>query len=499
MKLELRLHTDRFVVSEAIFVEVIFTNLGTEPRLVPNPGHEVNWQPTFTLQGPAYPKGLTFSARQAVLGDPTQNPAGVSPVLLEVPPGQSVQEQIPLSRWFELTAPGHYRLTADYREGSELVSARPVSFDLDKLTVVAASLGADLGHTSQQDTPADWLHQAPAGRRLYTLAYTEPRTDIEMAAATFALTRSSPNISFLSGVPQAAERVYVPWASYRRSESFHGWHVWSERSRLCALPLLSSLPGCFDLKGGFERVVRPTLLSPSGELDVFLLNFRSSELGLVRFPAAEEGKAPAPRLLWKQAVKGKVMAARASFAPGGGRRVVVIAQDGESLAVHLVDAGDGSAVPVVHSFAVADGIAVAGSEPGLTTGADGETRVAALFERMDRRAASGSRRRSIAIFDARLDAGGKLVGSAAVEDLGLTDALLAGAAVAYPVLEGRPPRRDWMLQTEKKRVYGSSFGRPMVEPSGGAPLLPFEMIALGSVTYYLTKGGDTGPQLVPLR
>ena len=491
MKLELELKADHFVVSEAIHAKVIFTNEATTPRSAPNPAHEVNWQPTFTLQGPGHPQGFTFSARQAVLGDPTQDPAGVNPVLLEVPPGQSVAGQIPIARWGRLTVPGQYRLTADYRDGNQLVSARPVTFTLKALTVTAASVGADLGQASLPHSPAVWLDQGAGGQRLYYLAYTEERPDLGEV--------SSPSVTFLCDAPQAAERVYLPWANHRRAETGHHWYVWSERSRLCAVPLLSRRPGALDLRGGLDQVVRPPLLPPSGELDVFLLNFRSSELGLVRFPAAEEGKAPAPRLLWKQAVKGKVMAARASFAPGGGRRVVVIAQDGESLAVHLVDAGDGSAVPVVHSFAVADGIAVAGSEPGLTTGADGETRVAALFERMDRRAASGSRRRSIAIFDARLDAGGKLVGSAAVEDLGLTDALLAGAAVAYPVLEGRPPRRDWMLQTEKKRVYGSSFGRPMVEPSGGAPLLPFEMIALGSVTYYLTKGGDTGPQLVPLR
>lgn len=478
MQICLTLPALRFVISEAIPLTVTFTNADTAPRQIPLPLTELNTQPWFTLKGPQYPQGHRFNPRSASVG--LEAGPSPSPALQVLAPGQSATEQLPLHLWAPITEPGAYELVAQLDDGSRTIVSDPIYFSVDPLSVQSAAIAADVGARSQRQVRSAWVIDGERERRLYMASYTEGRPELG-EAPTAAL-------RFVQALPQSGTSVYVPWTNYDRTESFHHWYLWRQESTLCARALLSQRPGCIDLPAPLDSVVRSPLLVRSGEVDVFVLAAGGHEIGLVRFPPpAKEQDTIEPRLLWRYPVRGKLVSARASLSapPANERRLVVVTQLQDAVEIHHINVGAGARPSASQSFLLRDVVAAPGSEPGIMIDGQGFTQLSVILE-------SQRRAQGIVILDATLKPDGQWLGPPVARQLGITEDPLRFAAIAFPVQAQSAMRRDWLVATSSQKIYGGTFGQKTARQAGGAPVLPFEMIALSQATYYMVKEAKSG-------
>src|ERR1700745_3930932 len=65
VQIQLQIPNDRFIVGEDIALHVSVTNDAAGDVSIPDPFYRDNWQPTYTITGPASPGGRTFSFRSA--------------------------------------------------------------------------------------------------------------------------------------------------------------------------------------------------------------------------------------------------------------------------------------------------------------------------------------------------------------------------------------------------------------------------------------------------
>ncbi|NMO17212.1 hypothetical protein HPC49_13155 [Pyxidicoccus fallax] len=481
MKLELQLPKDRFLAGESIDVDLRLTNTGPSSVEAPLLKDEANDFPVYTLTGPGFPQGETFSYRSVKWKEPGSVPPATSPMVRSVRPGSSLAGGFRLQEWKPLDQPGRYTLQARIEWKGWTASSDPVSFTLEPAASMGAGLGVDAGVARRGPLRLVWLTQAAEGRALgQTLVY-EKRPDLGEVKHSGAQT--------LRQVGPRATEPFIPWANFDPAEGLWGWHGWREEGTLLALPIGAETPQSFDLGSPAARLVRPALMAaPSGDLDQFVLSEDGRELRWVRFSfPSGEGTASAPTVRWKHVLPAPALAARAALgtvAQGGSRRVALVSEEGGALVLHLVDVGDGSGPARVRSARVPQGHALRASEPGIGIDDQGGTRVAVVFSTD----AAGTR---LALAEAVFpsDAGG--VPTAGETPLASLDKgeRVAEAAVVYGVPGPQAPHGLVLLEGGDALSVASPERRFRL-PS--PPALPLTPLRLNTTTYVVLVDPQKG-------
>ncbi|MBI5384820.1 MAG: hypothetical protein HZA90_09055 [Verrucomicrobia bacterium] len=492
MEIHLTLPKASFLTSEALPLRVVMTNAGAAPVEVPDPLHEANWQPTFTLTGPGLPPpGRVMSARAAVLGDLSPSPDGVAPVLRKIEPGQNFERQLPLHAWLQLSAPGPYQIAGNLEWRGLTARSAPVSFTLEKLNPVALAVGVDEGVASKRQIPAAWLHQGGKGRRLYSAVFTEERPDLAEIGP--------PTATYLQETGADAADLLVPWTNYDRNESFHHWFAWREGSRLFARSLLAKEPLSLDLGRPPERLLRPALLPSSGDLNILVLSGDGRELLATRFAAPSGEGAPAPgHVLWRLPLPWPLRGARAALAPPSlpnARRAALVSQDADTLLLSLLDTSKADGPGELKTVRVREARALADSEPGLWIDAAGNSHVAVLCEKPheDPR----RKERSLALASANFAPDGTLLAPATLTVLTPLETAVKTATAAFAVA-GAQAQLGWAALLENGQViHLHSGGQP--RRLENPPAVPLELLPRSQAFYLLTLDPAVGPRFVALQ
>ena len=481
MQINLKFASSSYLAGENIGMTVTVTNDTRSPIEIPDPFHRDNWQPTYTLTGPSYPKGQTFSFRSVALKDTQPEPEGVDPVLVTLGPGQSLEEEIPLQSWLPLNELGEYEIAAQLKWKGLAAQSAPVRFRVEKSQAESASAGVDVEAPGTAGEWVEWFHKESAGQRLYTALFKRPHSDVHGYEAF------SVQAIFTAGA-QATD-LLSPWTNYNRLAELAKWRAWREGSSLVGL--VTGFPTAQRLELGAvpEGIVRPALMSRAGELDIFFLTAGKPELGLARFPVPKwEGAQTPARVLWRTPLAAKPVAARCAIAPESAasqRRVLVVAQDQGSAAVQFMNAADGANPGQWVTARIPNSIAMPGAEPGLRVAEDGTAHAAILL-------LTDAAARRFAIADMVFGRDGRLRGEVAVKPLGQLEAAPKTAAAAYTVTLGSAIRRDWVVLLENgKVVHSESEGE--ARPLNGTPVLPLQLVPLSAGTYLLTLDGNGKP------
>ena len=491
MEINITLPQQRFLTAEAIPLRVALTNPGATAVDVPDPLHEVNWQPTFLLTGPGHPPaGRVFSARAAMLDDLTQAPAGVEPVLCKIAPGQSFVRTLPLHQWLGLSTPGQYQVAASLDWRGLAARSPTVSFTLEQLNVHGFDVGVDQGFISKRQIPAAWLHQGARQRHLYSAVFTEERPDLAEV--------TPPTAKYLQDTGADATDLLVPWTNFDRNEGFHHWFAWREGSRLFARSLLSKEPVALDLGRPPERLIRPALLAPSGELDILVLSGGGRELLLARFPAPSNEGVPAPgRVLWRLPLPGVAAGARvalASRALANMRRAVLVSQEADTLILSLLDTGKADGPGELKMARVRGVRALAHSEPGLWIDAAGRTRAAVLCEKPSEDAQRKDR--SLALASVTFGPDGAVQAEATATALASLGVAVKSATVGFAIVDTQA-RLDWAALLENGLVIHQHSGGE-ARDLGAPPAMPLALLPRAKASYLLTLHPTEGPRFIAL-
>ncbi len=472
-----------YTVGEDIGMTVTVTNETAAEIEVPDPFHRDNWQPSYTLTGPAYPAGHRFSFRSVALEDTLPEPEGVDPVLVKLEPGQVLVQEVPLRSWVPLGAAGDYEIVAQLAWKNVAAKSPLARFRLEKSQVNSASVGVDVEAAGTPGEWVEWFHRESTGQRLYTALFKRPHTDVH-GYEGFAVTP-------IFSAAASATDLLLPWTNYNRQAELTKWRAWREGTALLALATAFPAPQRLELGAAPRTLVRPALMAQSGELDIFFITAGAPELALARFPAPKwEGAQTPASVLWKTPLPGESVALRSAIAPynlGSQRQVLAVTQEAGAVAVHLMNAGDGSRAGVWQSTRIANATLLPGTMPALRVDREGVSHAALLLQLPDKD------KRLFAVADLAFGHDGKPVGNATVKPLGALDATPLAATAAYVVMPGTGMRRDWAVLLNNGRLLHSSHDGTISHVLQAAPVLPLQLLPLGAGTYLLTLDGNGKP------
>ena len=495
MLIRLELAKDRFGARESMPGTVTIVNDGDRVLEVPDPESNSNWQPTYTIRGPAFPDGFTFSMRSAVFRDPTPNPPGVEPLTVQLEPGQAHSVCIPLDNLIALTKPGAYTMTANLDWGGRSVQSDPITFRIERPMIRSCRLIARPG---LQDTYAI---------QVFALQGEGPAAEIQIASyardpQTDRIVLQSLNRFAAAGAE--AEVIVAPWLNYAGIGTPPPRAAWQAGDTLSVAGYGEDQAQALSLPWT-PRVVRPALTPRSAELDLFVLGHDGRTLGLVRFPATggdddihllrrslsggEDNSPPPPaadeeklpRLLWQHELDLPAVAARAALSPeerGDTRHVLLVTATDEAAELSLVEMGPGEKTPTLRTVRVDRWQPLTPSEPALRVDAQGNAHGSVLLASEPK--ADGTR--SIAVADVQWPI---TEGDAQLTVREVAVAAPVASAVSYSLTKSESPRRDWVLLTSDGGAL-SSCSPDRIRPLQGRPMTPPDLLAIDEFTYVLT-------------
>jgi len=463
VQIQIELAQDRFVVQESILATIRILNDGSAPIDVPDAASNVNWQPVYTIRGPAFPDGYSFHFRGAALGDRRASPVGVEPDTVRLEAGKSRSVRLAMDQLAPISKPGEYTLSAKLDWNGVAAESKPVSFRIEQPVFRSFQVAA-----------ADGL-QSSFGIRVFCLVGEAPNPQLYMAA----FHESRPglgeiglmSLARIAAADPRAETVFAAWTNYQGMGTPAPGAGW-QAGPVLGLGVFGSAHSPTVTLPEVPRLVRPALGDVSGDLDLFALGDRGASLSLVHFPA----RGGAPAVVWSQPVPARVVAARAAIAPqsqGSGRFAVLVTGGESAPGLTLVSAGGGGA-PAFRSVPLGDLHPLEASEPAIYVGPDGTVHTSALL-------ATGPDARGLAV----VDVAWRPAGDPSVE-IGKAIPLAAGfraAIAAYSVAGSR--RREWIVLLGDGRLMSSRAPGVERDPTG-KPVAPLDLLPMSSASYLLT-------------
>lgn len=485
MQIQLSLPKQRFIAGEAMKVTVTLTNSGAQAIEVPDPALNSNWQPTYTVKGPAYERGFTFSFRSAVFQDSSPNPVGAKPETVSLQPGQARSSLVPIERLIRLVEPGAYTLIATLEWEGWSVQSQPVAFTIERPGLRSCQLAATPGLQDSYNIPVFCLQQDPSGEGEVLVAMFQEHLQTEQ----IVLSNMEPFATPAAG----AETIFSPWMNYSGLGTPSPRAGWQAGARLGVVDFRETEGAQLTLPW-VPRIIRPALSPLSGVLDLFLLDEKGTGLSRVRFPAPGQGGEPTRTETVP--LPARAVGGRAALSPqgtGDRRYALLIAESGEDVTLILVDAGSGAEAPGLRSVKVKGLRVLPDSEPALRIDGQGQAHGAVLLGGVPE--ASGAQ--AVSLVEVVWPAGESGEPSVKVEEVARLDAAPRATAVAYSLTRGAP-RREWVLLTADATRLVSSLAPGERRMLRGSPLLPLELLVLKELACLLTLSDAGTPQFIHL-
>lgn len=509
MKIELSLSRARFVVDEAIEVQVRLHNDSGAPLRVPDPFLNTAWQPTYVVTGPAFPQGRRFSARSATSRDQRAAPSDIPLVMVELAPGATHEGELPLSQWCPLTVAGAYTIVAEL----ELAPAgdapglharsSPLAFQLDAVQAQCVSVGIDVKQEPPADLYASFVQAGADACSIYDAVITEDRPDLgELERAAFEPRRTIPTA-------QAGGRldaVLVPWHNDERMMAMATWRVWlasepeagGTKDVLVGDDSPLGAPVGLPLPAG-AMLVPPVWQDPSEALDVLVLEADRRRMQLARFTSHGPPAPPSGALVWRSDARGSIAGARLTVGPaalGSPRRVIALEAAAEGLVVSHYQVEPGGSGSPTDSLVLPQVNALPGRSLALRVTPRGHTRAWLLVDAM----IEGWQ---VYLAHMEFDAQGRLVHRGdQLEPLVAMGSPLLEATLELVQPEGREPEQlAWALRTDDRRVLWSRSGSParwFKSPRPSTLATPLQLCPLSQATYLATLHPGRAPRFVTL-
>jgi hypothetical protein len=479
VEIKIELGQQHFISKESMVMRVLLHNTGSAAVTAPNPENNRNTQPLYTITGPSFPKGHTFHFRQIALGDPNPAKEQEAGMTVTIAPGETHEAALPLEQLVRFPQPGKHTLKASIEIGGQKVESAPIEFTIEAPHIRSMQFLADDGFQTSNPIRVLCLNGEAPNQRLYQAILREDRPDLGEVglAKMIAVAPADPKTTALIG----------PWANHNRMESLLNRFGWQAGAVLDIEGLAGSPALRFTLPDSSGQLLRPALMSDSGDVDVMVLSAAGNSLSMIRFPPARPGAEA--KMLWTLPLQTAPASARAAIGPraAGARRyaVLILPEGSKGSRMILVDGGTDQTKPAVREAVLPDATPLPGGEPAIMVATDGTIHASAIF-------VEDVKQRKVFVADVKWPAGSGQATPTRGKSFKLPGAPRS-AQVTYSVAS-KSPRREWLvLLQDGSVVFSGSPNRP--RKVDGSPALPIDLVAMSQMTYLLTLDKQGLPRL----
>lgn len=289
------------LLREEVSLNVSVVNQGSETVNVPSPEAAKNSMPFFAISGPAFAQTRTFSNWSATHPEGSEPPPNQE---IALAPGETWTGVLPLTSLLPLRVPGDYRIGSVLVAGAEQARSPDQAFRVSALDPSSIDLGTGL---RPQDVGVGSIVFLQRGRDTATLYATrfdelDPTNSELVIASLVRRVQVSPD----------ATDVSSPHRNTPFFDEFLQWIVWREGRTLKVLNTAASVPGSFDFPTDIASLVRPTLKTKNGPVEVLALSADRRQLLLVTIPPVLHSK---PTLAWQTELPGLPAYVTAALGP----------------------------------------------------------------------------------------------------------------------------------------------------------------------------------------
>lgn len=481
-----------YVAGEDIRLTLWLENRGSTPVSLPDPENNASSQPAYTVTGPAFPDGITVNLRAHVRG-PASSPSDEGhAVLMTLGPGELWQGHVRIKNLVPITKPGTYRVSARLSWKGIETHSNSLTFSVEPLRVVQASVGLSWGFVAAPEIYALWLHRRRDGMMLFQAAYDELRPDLGEIVRQ--------GVRRVAELPAGAGDPLLPWSSHSMFDDLVSdrWQVFWREGNLLKGRTVYGVGAEIDPGAGASVVVRPLLMDRSGNVDLFFVRYIPSgsvEMVMARFPDPSGHPREHARVLWSAPLSSRPVSSTAAIEPsaqGERRHLALLAEEGGRLRILHAVVDEKEPPPRFDVCDFGQGYVPAReSIPALAVDGRGNARVAVVLCRR-------GNDRSCAFVEAIFEAGVKTGKFQVLRNIELPEPA-AAARAGYWKTEDAPRRRDWVVLTQGGSIYTAIDGDIRRVRQGWATDAPLELLVLSQASYLLEFTPMEGGVLRPLR
>ena len=479
-----------YISQEEVEVLVRIVNNEAVPIEIPDPDISTSAQPTYTLTGPGYPKGITCSNLSLSQETDEEVISGTEalPRLIMIRPGESWEGVFSISSALDLSLPGEYRLRSRLEWQGLKAESKEKSFRIGPMALASIHLGLGVRPLEYGEGEGAFIHRGADSNQLYAFSYLEDHPGISEA-------NLNPPINRLT-VGLGATDVAVPWRNSPFFNESVQWLVWREGRSVKALHNASTTPVSYDLPDEPACLVKPPLKTTGGPVEVLALFKEKKELYLVRFADYRAQEDPPVRLALRATLPVKPHSITAALAPeqqGSDRHIAFTAKHKDGFAILHSRYTENGPIGAFQSVNIATGRLIDNAPLALFVDSESKAHVSVLSitevtkEKMYR----------CALVEARFEASGPM--EPEITDLGVIRAKPVSGAVLYVDKENRVARREVVISLEDNRILRLNASGQMVSVSApGRPTTPMLLTPGEQMSYLLCFDPNRGLFLQPL-
>lgn len=478
---------DRYILTEEIQLTIQITNNSSAPIVLPDPTKIYSQQPEYTITGPDYSSGKTFSlfSLSQEKGNVSENLSNVPTIAIES--GSTWEDVVPLSSLLPLTSPGEYTITSSIKCDTISAESPSTNFKISELDVQAIHLGLGTRPLEEGEGEGVFIQKSNDANYLYSFVFKETRPDIGETEIISLVNRGA--------VSMNATEVMVPWRNTPYFNEMIRWLIWRDGKNIQALNSIILDPLSFGLEEEPAYLVKPSLKVTGEDVEILAVSKDEKNISLIRMKenANEPGKSG--ELVWKFPLPDKpteISCALSLPSLQNKRHIAFVVHRENEIEIYYTHYIQGSSPAQFQSARLENGKMLVNSPLAVVVDDEGKVFISVIV-------VTDEKLHTVALAEAAIGSNGKPIGSIKLKSIGSLPDFLTGGSILYAEKEGKLERRDIVIATESHGLYWSNTDGVLRPVSvDGIPIEPILLCPGKEVSYILYKDAKRGLYFEPL-
>ncbi|MDI6804345.1 MAG: hypothetical protein QME58_10950 [Bacteroidota bacterium] len=478
---------DKYIVNEEIQLTIQITNNTPTTIVIPDPTKIYSQLPEYTITGPDYPSGKTFSLFSLSQEKGNVNENLSDPPTISIEPGATWEEVIPLSSLLPLTSPGEYKITSSIKSDTITAESGAYSFNISELDIKTVHLGLGTRPLEEGEGEGAFIQKSADSYSLYSFVFKETRPDIGETEIISLVNRGV--------VSPSANEVMAPWRNSPFFNEMIRWLIWREGKNIQALNSIILEPLSFELQEEFTYLVKPALKTTDENVEVLVVSKNEKELSLITINDSSTEPGKSGEIKWKIPFPDKPTEISCALSPSSlnnKRHIAFVVQRVDGIEIFYTHYNQGTSPEQFQSVRLENSKMLINAPLAMFVDVEGKVLISVIVV-MDEKS------HTCALAEAEIGSDGKPIGNIKLRNIGSLPDFLTGGTILYAEKNGILERRDIVIVTENQGLYWSNADgllRPI--SVAGIPTKPILLCPGKDVSYILYHDPKRGLYFEPL-
>jgi hypothetical protein len=478
---------ENYIVGEEIQLLVQISNKYTHSIEIPDPTKLSSTQPEYTITGPEFPSGKTFSLSSLSREKGNINNGQSNVSMIKIDSDSTWEDILPLSSLISFTLPGEYKISSSIKSDTITTESPEYTFNISKLDLQTVDLGLGTRPLEEGEGEGAFIQKSADSCFLYTFVFKEERPDIGEAEIISLVNRCA--------VGSDVNDILVPWRNAPFFNEMIRWIIWREGTTVKAINSIIREPISFILPEEPAFLVKPALKVTDGKVEILIVSKDQKEISLVRINGGNNEPGKSGEIIWKIPLPDKpteISCALASPSLENGRHVAFMVHRADEIEMYYTQYSEASSPVPFQSVRLENAKMLVNAPLAMFVDDEGKVFISVIV-------VTDEKSHTCALAESEIKRDGKPNGKMKLLNIGSLPDVLTGGSILYVEKEGKLERRDIVITTESQGLYWSNgVGEFRQVSVCGSPTKPMLLSPGKDGSYILYSEPSRGLYFEPL-